>query len=42
MDRSDSKSSFASMYSKSQRTGVSEGSASGKSSQDGDSDAEGD
>lgn len=32
LNRSDSKSSFASMYSKSQKTGVSEGSVSGKSS----------
>lgn len=42
LNRSDSKSSFASMYTKSQKTGLSEGSASGKSSANGDSDAEGD
>lgn len=35
LNRSDSKSSFASMYSKSQKTGISEGSQSGKSSLDG-------
>lgn len=41
-NRSDSKSSFASMYSKSQRTGISEGSASGLGSANGDSDADAD